>query len=98
MSISPTFLRPAFCAFTKKLESQIVSREKLLKTRLHKAAALKMLMRLTPRPGVNFTKIIRAAFEPIFSFKEMQNGKQRKASKNTFVQIFHFAKKYNHKL
>jgi len=61
-SISPAFYEKLLCknSFAKKLQSQTVIREKLCKKLLHKKAAHKMLINLTP--GLNFINIQHTAF------------------------------------
>jgi hypothetical protein len=50
VSISPTFYEQLLCPnpFAKKLQTQIVSTQRLYKKLLHEKAACKILVKLTP--------------------------------------------------
>jgi len=62
-SISSTYYEQLLCqnSFTKKLQSQTATREKLRKTLSYKKGSSKMLMKLTPVVNFNIT------FQQIFS-------------------------------
>jgi len=47
-------------SYANKLQTQTVSREKLVKTLLYKIAACRMLVKLTP--AVNLINVLRASF------------------------------------
>jgi hypothetical protein len=62
INILSTFFAPMF--LRQKLQSQIVTKEKLSKALLHEKGACKMLMKLTT--GINFINILCPSFVPIF--------------------------------
>ena len=58
--ISTTFYEYIFCqySFAKKIQTQSVSRDKLLKTLLYEKAHYKMLLKLTLGDSVNFFLLV----------------------------------------
>jgi hypothetical protein len=72
-----------FCQ--KKLQSHTIIRIKTVKLLLHKKAARKMLVKLTP--GVNFINVIRARFSYKF-FAKAKTQQLEKAAEMTFLQKF----------